>query len=113
MKKLCFFYYYKILNIHEVREKNIMVHTATITYVPASKELFKAFVNANGTAYYQQENKYMNTSYKGQGLRISAYIMKKNGYSTYAFKCKINFKRLIERQGIEYLYIQMQILKKL
>ena len=75
-----------------------MVHTATITYVPASKELFKAFVNANGTAYYQQENKYMNTSYKGQGLRISAYIMKKNGYSTYAFKCKINFKRLIERQ---------------
>ena len=98
MKKLCFFYYYKILNIHEVREKNIMVHTATITYVPASKELFKAFVNANGTAYYQQENKYMNTSYKGQGLRISAYIMKKNGYSTYAFKCKINFKRLIERQ---------------
>lgn len=75
-----------------------MVHTATITYVPASKELFKAFVNANGTAYYQQENKYMNTSYKEQGIRVSAYIMKKNGYSTYAFKCRINFKRLIEQQ---------------
>lgn len=76
-----------------------MVHTATITYVPASKELFTAFVNANGTAYYQQENKYMNTSYKEQGIRVSVYIMKKNGYSTYAFKCRINFKRLIEQQN--------------
>lgn len=81
-----------------------MVHTATITYVPASKELFKAFVNANGTAYYQQENKYMNTSYKEQGIRVSAYIMKKNGYSTYAFKCRINFKRLIEQQDRIAIY---------
>ncbi len=76
-----------------------MIHTATLTYSPASKEMFQSFINASGTVYYQQDNRYINTQYKKDGLILSAFMTKKNNYTAYVFMCRVNFKRLIEKQN--------------
>ena len=76
-----------------------MIHTATLTYSPASKEMFQTFIKASGTVYYQQDNRYINTQYKADGLIISAFMSKKNNYTAYVFICRVNFKRLIEKQN--------------
>lgn len=75
-----------------------MVHTATLSYSPASKGLYERFIKLSRTQYYRQGNKYVNTTYRRQGIVISAYAIDE-AYKAYILLCRVNFKRLIEQQN--------------
>lgn len=83
-----------------------MVHTATITCMITEKE-YKNFTEQPETVWYQQEEKYHNGSYKEDGIALTAYRVYENKiFKGRVVSCRINFKRLIEKDDKISVYVE-------
>ena len=85
-----------------------MIHTAMLTYdLPYSRKnilVFEKFIKQPGSEYHRQYKKWYNETYRDQGIRVIAYQLDRPGYKGIVFKCRINFKRLIEQEDKVSVY---------
>lgn len=87
-----------------------MIHTAMLTYdLPYSRKnilVFEKFIKQPGSEYHRQYKKWYNQTYRNQGIRVIAYQLDRPGYKGIVFKCRINFKRLIEQEDKVSIYAE-------
>lgn len=87
-----------------------MIHTAMLTYdLPYSRKnilVFEKFIKQPGSEYHRQYKKWYNQTYRDQGIRVIAYQLDRPGYKGIVFKCRINFKRLIEQEDKVSIYAE-------
>lgn len=76
-----------------------MIHTGMI-FCRINKEMFERFRSHPGTYWHKQDGTWANTSYTADGLTyLQARYVRKKGYESVHVTCRLNFKRLIEKDN--------------
>lgn len=81
-----------------------MIHTATLTCVSLKKAVYESFKQLDDTFYNRADNRLINRRYKGQGVVVSLYIIRKEKYTSFVAECRVNFKRLNEKENHTLVY---------
>lgn len=78
---------------------DILVHTATITYVYADSAIFKAFREHSGSYYYADKGRWFNHDFDKYGLTFTCAAIGKEGFVMNTLSCKITFSKLLEKKS--------------
>lgn len=76
-----------------------MIDTAELHYLPSQKQYYE-FVTHNETYYYKQKNYYFNSCLKEYGIRLYAFDVSKEHYSSYVFVVVVRFKQVLDKNNI-------------
>jgi hypothetical protein len=76
-----------------------MIHTGMI-FCKINRNIFEKFRSHPGTYWHKQDGTWANTSYTADGLTyLQARYVRKKGYEAVHVTCRLNFKRLIEKDN--------------
>ena len=76
-----------------------MIHTGMI-FCKINRNIFEKFRSHPGTYWHKQDGTWANTSYTADGLTyLQARYVRKKGYEAVHVTCRLNFKRLIEKEN--------------